>query len=842
MNKTINALSNIFSNMFSLKPLKHDEFMHISHEKELLQLNRLYATLSQINHAIVRIQKKDMLLQEICEIAINYGEFRMAWVGLIDDSHKFIRCEVAAGQEQDYLSDIHIPLTDGVLGSGPTGEAINEGHCVFCQDIATDPRMKPWREEALDRGFRASAAIPIRQNNKVIGAFMVYSAEKMVFDFKEKQLLEEIGTEISFALDMMEREKQRKLASYALQISENRFRELLENVHLISILLDNQGNLTFCNPYLLELTGYTSEEILGNNWIEFMVPDSHQENIQEIFKESATGKIINHAENAILTKNGELKTIRWSNTILRDASGKIEGTASIGEDITERRKTESELLESEVKYRSFFENSMDAILLTSVDGYILSANTAACHMFGYTKKELIGLGREGLADHNDPRLQGLLAEREKFGNCKGELNFFRKNGTLIQAELSSAVFADAEGAKKASIIIRDITERKQTELALKKSEERLRLSTELAKVAVWEHQLAHKSMSRSKNHDQLYGLEWQKNWELDAFLNATHPDDREISTSTIQKSVAPGGPDNYTFDIRVVHPDKSIHWLNVTGQVAERDKDGQGAVIRGTLIEVTDRKNVESEIKKLNEELEQRVKQRTKELQAAILELETFTYSVSHDLKAPLRGIDGYGKLLLDLYGTDLNDEAKHFIDTIRASTQQMNQLIDDLLEYSRLERGQSTQENIQIKTFVSDLVTLYQAVLEHNNFTVTLKVPDIEIRTDAKALRIAVRNLLENAIKFTKKQPNPSIEIGLNEGESFWILYVKDNGIGFDMKYHDRIFEIFQRLHRPEDYKGTGIGLAMVHKAMERINGSVWGESIPDQGSTFNLEFPKIN
>jgi light-regulated signal transduction histidine kinase (bacteriophytochrome) len=276
--------------------------------------------------------------------------------------------------------------------------------------------------------------------------------------------------------------------------------------------------------------------------------------------------------------------------------------------------------------------------------------------------------------------------------------------------------------------------------------------------------------------------------------------------------------------------------------VVERDMEGQGVVIRGTLIEVTDRKNVESEIKKLNEELELRVKQRTTELQSAILELETFTYSVSHDLKAPLRGIDGYGKLLLDLYGAELNEEAKHFINTIRASTQQMNQLIDDLLEYSRLERGQSNQENIHIKTFVGDLVSLYQTVLEHNNFTVNLKVPDIEIRTDSKALRIAVRNLLENAIKFTKKQANPSIEIGLNEGESFWILYVKDNGIGFNMKYHDRIFEIFQRLHRAEDYKGTGIGLAMVHKAMQRINGSVWGESIPDQGSTFNLELPKIH
>ena len=518
---------------------------------------------------------------------------------------------------------------------------------------------------------------------------------------------------------MMEREKQRKLASAALQISENRFRDLLENIHLISIILDVKGKLTFCNPYLLELTGYTSEEIIGTNWFQLMIPYTYQENIKEIFKGSENGEIVNHTENPILTKNGTLRTIRWSNTVLRDAAGKVAGTASIGEDITESR---------------------------------------------------------------------------------------------------------------------------QAGQALKESEERLRLSTELANVAVWEHHIANKSMSRSKNHDQLYGLEWQEKLDLDAFLNATYPDDREISTSTMQQSVAPGGSDNYTFDIRVVHPDKSVHWLNVTGQVVERNNDGQGVVVRGTLIEVTGRKNVESEIKKLNEELELRVKQRTTELQSAILELETFTYSVSHDLKAPLRGIDGYGKLLLNLYGAELNEEAKHFIHTIRASTQQMNQLIDDLLEYSRLEKGQLSHENIHIKTFVSDLVSLYQTVLEHNNFTVSLNVPDIEIVTDSKALSIAVRNLLENAIKFTKKQPNPTVEIGLNEGESFWILYVKDNGIGFNMKYHDRIFEIFQRLHRAEDYKGTGIGLAMVHKAMQKINGSVWGESIPDKGSIFNLELPKIH
>lgn len=335
--------------MSNQKPYKLDEFVNSSHKKELLQLNRLYATLSQINHAIVHIQKKSALLQEICDIAIKYGEFTMAWVGLIDDSHRFIRAVAFSGNEQGYIEGIRIPLDDTVLGGGPTGEAVNKGHCVFCQDIATDPRMEPWRMEALNCGYRASAAIPIRQNKQVIGAFMVYVAEKMVFDYKEKQLLEEIGNEISFALDMISREKQRKSASNALITSENRFRELLENIHLISILLDNQGNVTFCNPYLLELTGYTHKEMIGSNWFELMIPSTHQKKIKEILENSKKGEMVNHSENPILIKNGELRTIRWHNTILLNAKGKVEGVASIGEDITEKKKKEAELISAKEK-------------------------------------------------------------------------------------------------------------------------------------------------------------------------------------------------------------------------------------------------------------------------------------------------------------------------------------------------------------------------------------------------------------------------------------------------------------------------------------------------------------
>jgi PAS domain S-box-containing protein len=239
-------------------------------------------------------------------------------------------------------------------------------------------------------------------------------------------------------------------------------------------------------------------------------------------------------------------------------------------------------------------------------------------------------------------------------------------------------------------------------------------------------------------------------------------------------------------------------------------------------------------------ELEERVKRRTEQLQAVNKELETFTYSVSHDLKAPLRGIDGYSKLLLDLYGSSLNDEAKHFISTIRSSTLQMNQLIEDLLQYSRLERSQILNEPLNLMPVIHSILKVNDDQITKFNFNIKVNVNDNGVIADSGGMQIVLRNLIENAIKFSKSVPNPEIKISLEENTESWTLSVKDNGVGFDMKYSQRIFEIFQRLHRAEEYPGTGIGLAMVSKAVQRMNGRVWAESMPGQGATFYIEIPK--
>jgi PAS domain S-box-containing protein len=256
--------------------------------------------------------------------------------------------------------------------------------------------------------------------------------------------------------------------------------------------------------------------------------------------------------------------------------------------------------------------------------------------------------------------------------------------------------------------------------------------------------------------------------------------------------------------------------------------------------DITDRKRVEEALNQLNAELELRIADRTAALDAKARELETFAYSVAHDLKAPLRGIEGYSRLLLEDHMDGVDEDGRAFLYTIRDSTERMNQLIDDLLAYSRIERRTLIAEPIELRRFVETLVEERRTELEERKINLAVKVNGSVVVTDAEGLSQALRNYLDNAIKFTSDTPEPRIEVGAEETEKSCRLWVRDNGVGFDMKYHDRIFEIFHRMHRPEDYPGTGVGLAIVRKAMERTGGRAWAESAVGQGATFYLEIAK--
>ena len=760
----------------------------------------------------------------------------------------------------------------------------------------------------------------------------------------------------------------RKLAEGKLQKNEKILQLFVKHSPAAIAMLDKDMK------YLVISERYKSDFNLGE---QSLLGRSHYEVFPEItsewkdiHKRCLAGEIIKKDEDSFMRLDGKLEWLKWEVQPLYEKEGEIGGIILFSEVITERKQAE-EKLNSSKKQLEFISNHIPVFIsLLDANKCYKFVNQPYAALFGLKPADIIGkhpkeiLGAEAFEIAN-PFMEIALSGQP----LQYEYNISHlPNGPKTLNVNYVPEFNETGGVEGFIAAITDITTQKKEQEKLKESEELLRLSAELANVAAWEMDLVANSMTRSSNHNNLYGLEDIGIWKVNTFLDATHIDDREKCNTLINQSIASGGPDQYIFDFRILYPDQSVHWLNVIGSVIERDANGVGIKIRGFITDITDRKlaeeavkksekkfrnavmnapfpimihsengevvlindtwqeisgyshqeiptiqkwtilaygekmkvikeeinnlyeidkrkdegeyeirakngekriwefssapighdsennrlvismaldvterkKAEEEIKNLNETLEQRVIERTAQLDAVNKELQTFTYSVSHDLRAPLRGIEGYSNLLQELYSASLNEEAQDFIQSIRNGTKQMNTLINDLLDYSRLERATLRNEPIKINELLKLLKSQFETKISNIKCAFSIKVPDIEIVADVQGLTIALRNLIENAIKFSGVQKKPAVEISLKNKPTSWLLAVKDNGIGFDMKYKDRIFEIFQQLNLPEDFPGTGIGLAMVHKSMEKMGGKVWAESKLGEGAVFYLEIPK--
>ena len=315
---------------------------------------------------------------------------------------------------------------------------------------------------------------------------------------------------------------------------------------------------------------------------------------------------------------------------------------------------------------------------------------------------------------------------------------------------------------------------------------------------------------------------------LKKFLSHLHPDDLETVEASFNESLK---TQNWLIETRIIWPDQSIHWVLINGKLIGNDKAPQSKIM-GTVIEITALKKVEEEVRRLNNDLEARVKVRTRELYAANKELESFSYSVSHDLRAPLRAINGYSQILLEDYENKLDEEGKKLLSRVVFNTNKMGQLIDDLLEFSRLGKKALNKAEIDLDIMVKEIV---DEQLQTNKFPHAIIAGQLGIAiADEGTIRLVFQNLLLNAFKYSSKKENPVIEIGVIETDKGNAYFVKDNGAGFDMTYYDKLFGVFQRLHRQEEFEGTGVGLAIVQRIILRHSGQVWAESEVDKGATF--------
>jgi len=269
--------------------------------------------------------------------------------------------------------------------------------------------------------------------------------------------------------------------------------------------------------------------------------------------------------------------------------------------------------------------------------------------------------------------------------------------------------------------------------------------------------------------------------------------------------------------------------------LAEAALPGPDAEIAAFALDLTELKRAEQEVRRLNAELEERVRERTRQLEMANKELEAFAYSVSHDLRAPLRGIDGWSLALLEDYGGSLDDRARQYLDRVRADAQRMGQLIDDMLELARVARTPLTRGPVNLSALAETIVGRLRAAYP-DRLVETVIEPGVIGHGDATLLEVAMSNLLDNAWKFCSSRRPAHIAFGATRLDGERVFFVRDDGVGFDMAYAEKLFGVFQRLHRTSEFPGTGVGLAIVQRIVHRHGGRVWAEAEVDHGATFSF------
>jgi PAS domain S-box-containing protein len=485
-----------------------------------------------------------------------------------------------------------------------------------------------------------------------------------------------------------------------------RFALVMTQMPVACILLDPQLRYTFWNPAAERIFGWSAAEVLGRTIGEISVPAQARPYVEAQIRAVLDGSARDAVgENVNLTKDGRLLLCAWRNTALLDDQGAIAGVLAMATDVTEQRRAQEALRDSEARYRAVSESMADGILVLQ-EGRFVHANPAALSLLGYAPRDLLGR----------------------------------------------------------------------------------------------------------------------------AFVPLVHPDFRTLVAERHRRRLA-GEVFERRYDIQVLRRDGSALWVQIANERIEWE--GRPAVV--TIIsDIGARKQAEEEIRALNESLEQRVAERTRQLEATLKELEAFSYSVSHDLRAPLRAIGGFARMVVEDESGRLSEEGRRKLGVVERNAVRMGELVDELLTLARLSRAGLARQPVDMGRLAASVASELKTAYPEG----TVEVGELPPATgDETLVRQALVNLIDNGLKYSSRSPAPRVEVGWNAAERAY--FVRDNGVGFDMAYAGKLFGTFERLHAETEFPGSGIGLAIVKRVIERHGGRAWARGAEGEGATFYFTLP---
>jgi len=798
-----------------------------NYEKNLLKLNRVYAVLSNVNQLIVRGKDKQKIIDGACSIAVNYGHYQTVWISLIDSATQKVKYFSCYGSDAGHTKILLDTLNDIEQYIGPSGVCFREGKQILSNDLEKDYNKLVRAGNVFQNNICSAAYFPIKIKNKTVGIFTLYADEKNLFNNEEVNLLEEMVSDISYAIESIENEEIRRETEEALRLSEERMRVIVEGTpYLFFYAQDTEGNLIYVSPTVEQITGYSVEQWLKRR--DWFITDSEinkyaRQVTQTHLNGLCTNKIVNLE---IYHKEGHKLILEaYENPIFKE--GRVLGIHGVVHDITERKYAEEALKESEQRFRSLYENSIIGFYRTTPDGKILMTNPAILEMLGY--KTFYEMSERNLEDEGyEPTYErSLFIDKiEKDGVVVGfESVWIRKDGTPIYVrENAKAIRDDSGKTLYYDGLVENVTERKRAEDEIRK----LNSATEHSPVSIIITNTSGSIEYVNPRFTEITGYTLEEikgqNPRILQSGNKSIEDYKEI-----WKKILSG--EHWHGEFYNKKKDGTYFWASVS-IASIKDEKGKITNFVGVEEDITDKKRILEELVIAKEKAEEMNRLKT-----------NFLANMSHELRTPLIGILGFSDILTE----ELKEPGyKEMVQSINKGGNRLLKTLNLILDLSRIESNklEIKMKDLELNNYVNETIKLFEGAAQKKGLY--LKVIEIKtgiyIRADEDLLSQILNNIINNGIKYTKKG---GVTLQLNEefhdNKSWATIKIIDTGIGIPESAQEIIFDEFRQVSEGLNraFEGTGLGLTIARKSVELLKGIMSVESVEGKGSTFIIRLP---
>ncbi|HTX17452.1 MAG TPA: PAS domain S-box protein [Bacteroidota bacterium] len=804
-------------------------------KESLINANRIYAVISQINQAVVREREQGGLLESVCRIAVEHGRFRIAWIGLVEGGANEIRIASSAGIDADAVSSMReLSALDLQDREGPTRTTIGSVKISVHNDLASDPRESPWKDAMLAKGCRSSITLPLTVFGSTIGSFSIYASAHSFFDDAQIELLDEVTNDISFALEMMKTGHLRQEAEEALRESENRFRSMFENSTTGAALVGLDGRYLMVNKALCDTFGRTAEELTSEGFMDVTHPHD-KELSRKMWKEVLDGKGVGiKFTKRYLHKDGHVLWAEVSSATINDAGGTPRYFITHVTDFTERKRSEEALRHSEEKFKKTFMTSPDAININRMeDGVYISVNEVFARIMGYREEELIGKSSFELNIWNDPEDRARLTRKLREEGVVENLvaRFRTKTGELIDGMMSATII-DLDGTPHILSVTRDITERRKMEDALRQREAQYRDLFENANEVIYIVDPASgRILDANMRSLETYG--YSREEFVGRSVNSL-AGEASRGESVIRRTLETLSLKD--FETTHLRKDGSLLHLLINASVILYQ--GERAILCIGR-DITERIKAEEARKKLEQDL----------FQAQRIEsIGTLASGIAHDFNNILNIILGNVSVLLR--GEPDRVKTRKGLDAIEKSVKRGTALVRQILTIAR--KTEAKFVVVDINASIREIAGMMSETFPRD-IAVDLRLgePVPTSWLDPDQFHQAILNVCVNAMDAMPDGGVLSIETDLLNGETirsrfpeaaderYVRIAIADTGLGMSKEVRDHIFEPFFTTKKRG--KGTGLGLAVVYGIVRGHQGFIDVQTAPGKGSTFHLYLPSI-